>query len=873
MSRYVVSYLNPSLLKSNLQIIAPSSAIADGISKYTDSKLKSHCRLESLIQNILRRQGMGIASTLLSRRLMQNAVGVIETKDIEGTAKAFLPAIRDLFRGGIDLKKLQHNPEPRIQQLAEVAIAYQTQLRQRNRIDAAELYWQGTIDPYQRSYLFYGYFAPAKDELAIINAIAAPDSVFVLPVNDLYPANQAVEWLVSQGWEWLGSGDRTGNKLQQCFLQNSNLPSGVSLNVYPNIEAEVRGVLTQAKVLLTQGIKAKDIVLVTKDEPLYGETLIDIATEYSLPLQVSYEVSLTQTRMGAWLQLLLEVIRDNFPFEATAKLLSHPLAKYMSPEVWAIARENHPQNILAWQELGIDLSRLDFSLNNRRRDWLQRLQDILIDWDVLEKGKGWAREVVAFYRIQSALEELNQPEGQILSKQAFIEEIESILTLLTVPAQPGTGGIELHNPAALMGTNYPYVFVLGSGEGIFPKAIADDPILDFYSRKQLVKQGLEIETAVDIAQRETYNFYCLLGIPTQQIAFSYPETIERQPILPSSYLTRLELQPTAIDNLPLASVELARQVYLRQSVVDPQLSSSLLLPQITKAWQTETRRESAVKPDEYDGVIGIAIDPDKKIFSASQLTQLGQCPFKWFSARLLKLKELTEAESELSAAFRGNLYHRTLELSLESIKTASDLATFNQEQLAKAFATAEQELNLTQLPGWNARRQEHLNLLQLNLTTSEFLPLDREVIATETKFDIQWNGLQIQGQVDRIDRTPTGLAVIDYKTSGTIPPGIKDATGKANIDVQLAVYRDAIALANPEATIDTTAYYSLTKQKIISRPQKEPVALAEFAQRVKSHLQQGYYPVSPDVDYKACRYCNYDPVCRKGDRLSRKLIL
>ena len=287
--------------------------------------------------------------------------------------------------------------------------------------------------------------------------------------------------------------------------------------------------------------------------------------------------------------------------------------------------------------------------------------------------------------------------------------------------------------------------------------------------------------------------------------------------------------------------------------------------------RVEAHRESANAPDEYDGVIGIKINPQSKIFSASQLTQLGQCPFKWFSARLLKLKELTEAESDLSAAFRGNLYHRCLELSLANIRTASDLAKFNREQLEKAFEAAEQELNLTQLPGWEAQRREHLDLLSLNLTTAEFLPLDREVIARETKFSSQWYGLQVQGQVDRIDRTTTGLTVIDYKTSGVTPAGVKDATGKANIDIQLAVYQYAIAEQNPDESVDTAAYYSVTKQKTISRPKKDPEELADFAKQVKSHLEQGYYPVAPDVDRKACRYCDYDLVCRQGDRLSRKL--
>ena len=82
--------------------------------------------------------------------------------------------------------------------------------------------------------------------------------------------------------------------------------------------------------------------------------------------------------------------------------------------------------------------------------------------------------------------------------------------------------------------------------------------------------------------------------------------------------------------------------------------------------------------------------------------------------------------------------------------------------------------------------------------------------------------------------------------------------------MQLAVYQDAISEKYVDEPIDTATYYSLTKQKTISRPQKDP------AERVKTRLQQGHYPVAPDVDRKACRYCDYDLVCRRGDRLSRK---
>ncbi|MEM7594895.1 MAG: PD-(D/E)XK nuclease family protein, partial [Cyanobacteria bacterium P01_A01_bin.83] len=823
--------------------------------------------------------------------------------------------IKDLLRSGIDLTKLQQHPNSRIQSLGKLGLVYQRNLRQIKRIDSAELYWQGVQSvQYQQAYLFYGYLAPGNDELAVINAIAGQDSVLVLPSTDLYPQNyQARQWLQSQGWEVLADSKeavpRLNYQLQQCFTEKSLLPSGVRLNVFPDLQAEVRGVLTKVKVLLNQGIATQDIVLVTKDEQLYGDMLRDLAWEHNLPVQVSYEITLEQTRLGAWLKLLLEVIRDDFPFEATARLLSHPLSNCMSLSIWSAARQTHPQGLDAWQRIGVDLSLLDWQDCDRRSAWIDYVLNIMSIWDVLENARSYAQEIMAYYRLNSGLRELSYNSEQKQTKSQFITEIQDILALLTIPAQPGRGGVELHCPSSLHGITYPYVFVLGAAEGILPTAIADDPVLDFHDRKQLAQQGFNLKTAVDLAQQETFEFYCLLNVPTHSIVFSYPELIAHNTVLPSPYLSRLGLKPSPVNNLPVTSVEQARQLYLRQSdLLSTVITDSLLIPEIKHKWEVETSRESAsrsyagrlIAPDQYDGIINFSIDEvnaspvllgrgtvhevnaspvllgrgtvhhQSRIFSASQLTQLGQCPFKWFSARLLKLKELEEAESELSAAARGVLYHRCLELCLSEIKTAADLSKFKPQQLASAFAIAEQELQLTKLPGWNAQRQEHLKLIAMNLSSTEFLPTDHEVIATETKFIMDWHGLQVRGQVDRIDRTPTGLTVIDYKTSGTIPAGVKDDAGKATVDLQLAIYHDAIANQYPTEAIETTAYFSLTQQKNITRPQNNSQELTVFADRVKSHLKQGYYPVAPDVDRKACRYCDYDLVCRQGDRLRRK---
>ncbi|MGF1542881.1 MAG: PD-(D/E)XK nuclease family protein [Pleurocapsa sp.] len=894
MHRYIVTEF-PLNFDSHVHCITPTKAIA--------KTLKTpHHSLETLAQTTVNQQGWIVASSLLSRRLLQKAVTeIIKTKDIKGTAAAFLSTIQELFRSGIDLIKLQQQPSVRIQQLASLAINYQQKLRSRNCLDRSELFWHGAKNvQHSRAYVFYGYFAPNRDELTFLNAVAGHGSIIVLPkigeVADKFFTRyrETIKLLEEGQWQFINSSLRVffsnnktkissydnnlGKKLQKCFFKPQSLPPKTFLHCYRDQIAEVRGVLTQVKVLLDQGIAAKDIVLVAKNERGYGATLIDVAWEYHLSLRALYEIPVEQTPMGAWLKLLLEVIENNFPFEATAKLLFHPLVRLMGEETWSQARQTHPQSIQDWKKLGIDLSLLDFPRSDRRDGWWKRLQDILAQWQILEHGQVWGREVLAYYGIQAALVELAKPAAEKISRNVLFQDIKDILALLTIPAQPGNGGVELHTPNSLWGTTYQYVFVLGMGDGIFPSAIAPEPILDYYDRHQLVQQGFKIATAVEIAQTEAFTFYNLLGIATKSIIFSYPQSFDRQTILPSPYLSRLGLQPSLLPTLqgveakggdsplPLASIETARQLYLHHS----QLIKDPLMSQITKAWQVETNRESSVPPDEYDGVMGIAIDPNSKIFSASQLTQLGQCPFKWFASRLLKLKELPEAELDLSTTFRGNLYHRCLELSLAEVKTASDLEKFNRQQLEAAFCQAEQELELTQLPGWDAQRQEHLEQLYLNLIAADFLPPDREVFARETKFDTQWYGLQVQGKIDRIDRTATGLTILDYKTSSNIPAGIKDETGKANIDIQLPLYTDAIAQTYPDIPVDKAIYYSLSKNKAMGFAKKDPERLAAFAQQVKSYLEQGYYPVNPDRDRQACKYCAFDGVCRQGNRLSRK---
>jgi CRISPR/Cas system-associated exonuclease Cas4 (RecB family) len=48
------------------------------------------------------------------------------------------------------------------------------------------------------------------------------------------------------------------------------------------------------------------------------------------------------------------------------------------------------------------------------------------------------------------------------------------------------------------------------------------------------------------------------------------------------------------------------------------------------------------------------------------------------------------------------------------------------------------------------------------------------------------------------------------------------------------------------------------------------VSLDAFARTVRQILETGNFAVDPDASRKSCTYCEYDPVCRRGQRNARK---
>jgi RecB family exonuclease len=898
-----------------------------------------HFSLENLAKQIIRKHQFSEVPLLTAHRYLRKTVSeVLSTTDVEGTTRKVAPILKELLKIGDwqSIGKLTPASVPRrFQPLVDLAEAYQQRLREKKLLDSAEILWFASqLNPMRQSLLVYGYDFPLMDQLQFVDAVAGDRSVWFLPVvnHPLFSENQkAIAWLQERGWQIKHdeideideidqevaatanhqNPNHPGKYLSQKFLGLSDEPpepkesNPAKVYAYPHLEAEVRGILALVKEQLLQKVPSNQIAIVARDEKIYGPMILDIAWEYDLPIRALYSIPLTATRLGNWIETLGQVAIADLPFEQTAKLLTHPLCSGLPPECWVRARKMHPSGLKKWQEilqpkgdekvstsqavdLSVDLSILSWPSQDTRENWVERLQNVFKAFNLRKRAARWAREAVAYYQFQEGLVYLSKPEREILTIEEFIQEISQLMALLMVPAAPGRGGVELHTPASLVGTEYQSVFVLGMAEGMLPAPVVDSPVLDFRDRQLLRKSGIPLANAVETAQREALNFYGCLKTASQNLIFSYPQTQGSTPMLPSPYIKRLDLELEAAPPLPVASVQLSRQVELGaiavaavgdlQSIGVSQNAPEAdpILNHAYHCWAVEKRRESRQPPDEYDGAISIGLDPNEWEFSASQLTNLGQCAFKWFSQKQLHLLDLEEAEEELSTSLRGRLYHKTLELAVESAAAAGgeNFVATAIEQLETAFSQAEKAENLENLPplpGWQARRQEHLTVLQRAVSAADFLQENTEILATEKKFTGTWYGLKVKGTLDRIDRTPEGLAIVDYKTSSTAPKGAKDANGQAKLDIQLPLYVQVAAKdLFPGQPVTNAYYYSLTKGKILKEVAIDETALAEFAENVKRRLQQGHYPVDPDHKREACQYCDYDLVCRQGSRLSRK---
>lgn len=849
------------------QVLTPNPRAARALNVKFDS-------IERFARRTLRRHGFVIATELVRRHALRKAVQkVFKPADVAGYTCIVAATVQEILRAGFPYVDPGTVVSERASGLLELTLHYRNALHRQQLVDPAEALWTAAeLESDTIPLLILGYPRLGKGETAFLQVAAGEGSVLFLPsgAHPCFGLNVRVaEELRGAGW----NVEHWASPQADAELAGSGFLGQTAFDVPPRAlrfvshEDEVRFVLTRVKELLHGGQAPETIALIARDDTLYGPLMHDIAWEYEVPVKASYARALRDTPFGAWLELLVAVLREGFPFEETAKLLSHPLCARLSRELWAALRAVRPGGRAAWLEHVPELDCLEWPGYASYASFIDNLLTALDQFGVAERAASRAQDLLAFRKVQRALESLAAVTPATLPLETFLDDLSELLTLLTLPADVNIEGVELHTPLAVFGARYEHVFVLGMAEGMLPAALQDDPVLDFCERKALARQGLALEGASGAAHRETLSFWATLQTASRSLTLSYPERFGTRALLPSPYFHLLGLSPERPTDKVPASAEEFRQVRLRREDAPP----DGVMTAARNAWEVEVRRESAEAHDHYDGVTGVAADPAAWRFSASQLVTLGSCPFSWFARKLLELEEPDEADDELRPTLRGALYHDALELTLRRAQDAPDVRAAALLALEEAFAEAEQRVGAARLPNWPRQRSQHLAALRRVIQADDFFQEEASIAALERTFEGTWRGLRVRGVVDRVDHTPDGLVFYDYKTSGSKPPGAKDAEGKRKLDVQLSLYVQAAAeVLFPGEDVVEASYYSLTKAKKLPEVTFDDEALEAFVERVKGHLEGGAYPVDPDAAGTACTYCDFDLLCRNGPRVGRK---
>lgn len=822
-------------------------------------------RLDALALRAVLDAGEGVASPALAHRTLTRAVQAeLAPREAALTARALSGAVRELLRVQADLGRLEQVGSAAVARLARVTAAYRTALRGQGLLDAVEVVGRAAELITPQVLTVFGYVRLSPGELAFLDAAAAEGSVLALPWAEhaYFEENRrAAEALAARGWTVDPSGGEAPG-LAGAFLGQPGAGRG-ELFVAADEDQEVRAALRRVKGLVRGGVPAGDVALVVPDDDVWAPRVRAVAQEYGLPLRLSTSLPLSRTRPGRWLERVLAAVEDGVSFTSLARVLAHALDAGMDGPLWRQVQAARPGDPAAWAALGMDAGGFDWPEQATRGAWVGRMVALIESRGVADRARR-TQDLLAVNFLLAELTVLAEPAGEILPREAFVSDLRDLLSLVTVPSDPGTQGVELLTLPGLVGAQVPHVFLLGAVDGALPARLQDDPALDFMERRHLAAAGhAPVETAASLSRRDAMTFWAVLA-SAGHLTVSYSRVGPGGEAHPSPFLAPLPLDRVAAPDVACSPEEARRAALWQGGYVDA------TLPGVQAAHAVEVRRISAPDYDEFDGLTGLALNPDEWTFSASQLAVLGRCTFRWWLEYALRLKPDAPEGEPLGL---GRLRHAALaHAALAAAQIPGrDVREVMLGALDEGLRRAESDQGWAQTPEWTHERQDVLGGLRGAVQGAGFLAPDAAPIAAERPFAAPWRGLQVRGVVDRVDRLGERLHLVDYKSGVSAPTGVQDSAGRLNLDVQLALYAEAALPAlYPGAPLGGAAYVSLKTGAVTARLKLVPAELDAFTGRVRHALATGAFPPRPDAALSTCRTCPWTGVCRGGERLLAK---
>jgi len=525
-------------------------------------------------------------------------------------------------------------------------------------------------------------------------------------------------------------------------------------------------------------------------------------------------------------------------------------------------------------------------------------------------------------------------------------------------------GLRVLEATDVRGLRFRAIFIAGLTEGGFPLNASRDWIYPHEERERLKRHGLSLE---DISPatllKEEHYFYQAACRATERLYLSRPLVIGGDNESVASYYVdelRRAIAPFAVrkgevlrpdyDGKQLDSVSSARELAIglvRQqqkhllgldhtSLVPYNKISSLLTLARNDLFVTNSalhritieRERAGERFGPYDGridqpdllkMLGRRFGPDYE-HSASGLSTFGNCPYRFFAQRVLKLQPRGEAALDLQALDAGKLLHDILRrfferhrgerldpvkrdaLTTELLAIADEVFDKHQRvvpplnrqiwQLDREIRkiilrqVLQFELDIQEKSSGMGVRPAHFELAFGGTRSSARDPASVETPLQLTRSTlIGEESMNINGQIDRVDVGSNETVVAyDYKLS-------KGATKRdilAGRSLQIPIYLEALEqLFFPKHTLAGGGYYTLrggsnrrntgmyrmqfkealglqAKNSVLSEDEWQQVR-ADVTARIWNFLdlmRSGSFTVEPSQGITTCKFCDYRAVCR-----------
>lgn len=644
-----------------------------------------------------------------------------------------------------------------------------------------------------------------------------------------------------------------------------------------------------------------------------------VFAEYQLPLDPAAGDALRDRPLGAWLRRLLNLAVDGWRLPDLTAVLG---SGFINLARWNLAREDvrsftrraraknqwrgHPTLLktaasledsrardamtYALQDLRSLLEAPDVSLGDRARKWDDALfgDTPFIDPESLKRTHVEAgvkllrqhlRELVS---VQSAL------GGRETSFEAFANWLESRMEAPSLLLRE-VGGVVIAPIRALSGLRFHSIFVGGLVEGEFPAPRVSTALLNENAIDALTAAGLRLPPEPGLTEDQLWNSARSRADDTLYLWKTRLDSRGR-PASGSYYYDLLGPKPAdspqpshaTASSLRELAIACASQWHLggrlRPKAYD-------LWPTVRESVEVEKLRRSFGNAGKYEGLIAAGLvpsltGPDVE-WSASRLESYRTCAFQFFGRYGLGLYELDEEMTEPDAATRGRVVHEVLEYALaplrdQQLPLAPDTLDQALERLRQQgetiWNTAPSRYGFGSVHTWSLDWRSTLDRLELMLTNeaafSQELGVQRiHGIEQHLIADLPLDPpMKLQAFIDRLDESPDGLVIVDYKSGQYIS---RNRLADAEL-LQLQLYTHLAATATGINNVVARYAWLNPRHKHWSLDssdeedhrilQKALTAAAE----VRDSVNTGDFRVFPQPE-KCPTYCAFKHACRVNE--------